>query len=81
MSNLDPIVSVIIPFFNREDLTIRAIRSILDQTFQDFEIILVDDGSTDSINKIESVNNPKITLFHQTNKGPAAARNLGMCHA
>jgi glycosyltransferase involved in cell wall biosynthesis len=78
MLNSTPTVSIIIPFFNREDLTLQAIESVLNQTFQDFEIILVDDGSTEPMEKIKSINNSKISLLHQSNKGPAAARNLGM---
>jgi len=81
VTNSEPYISVIIPFFNREDLTIQAIDSVLAQTFQNFEILLIDDGSNESIDKIKSIINPKIKRLTQTNKGPAAARNLGMRNA
>lgn len=79
--DLNPTVSVIIPFYNRESLTLLSIKSVLEQTYKDFEIILVNDGSNEPISLITDINNPKITLYHQSNKGPAAARNLGLQHA
>jgi len=81
ITDLNPLVSVIIPFFNREELTLISIQSVLDQSFRDFEIILVDDGSTESIDKIIGLDNPRIILLHQSNQGPAAARNLGIRHS
>lgn len=74
--------SIIIPTYNRENSIARAIESCIDQTFKDFEIIVVDDGSTDNskdiiqryIKKID-----KLTYIHQKNSGlPAAARNTGI---
>jgi glycosyltransferase involved in cell wall biosynthesis len=76
-------ISVIIPSYNRVQVLGRAINSVLAQTFQDFEIIVVDDGSTDHtgdfIRKIQA-DNPQIVIryFFQQNQGPAAARNLGI---
>lgn len=71
--------SVIIPLYNKE-LTIRnTINSVLNQTYQDFEIIVINDGSTDSSAKItESINDDRIRLIHQTNQGVSAARNKGI---
>jgi len=71
-----PFFSVIIPVFNRENLVERAIKSVLRQSFKDFELILVDDGSTDNtwnvLNKYES---EFCTLLKNTNQGVSKARN------
>jgi glycosyltransferase involved in cell wall biosynthesis len=77
----NPLVSVIIPTFNRERVIGRAIKSVLAQTFQDFEIIVVDDGSRDETAKsaIELARSePRIRIFRfETNQGAQAARNAG----
>lgn len=71
--------SVVIPLYNKE-LSIRnTIRSVLDQTFPDFEILVVNDGSTDSSAAIvEEFDDPRIRLIHQKNQGVSAARNKGI---
>jgi glycosyltransferase involved in cell wall biosynthesis len=71
--------SVIIPYYNKEKYVERCITSVLNQTFQDFEIILVDDGSTDNGCAIirEKYGN-KITLISQKNQGVSQARNKGI---
>jgi glycosyltransferase involved in cell wall biosynthesis len=78
-----PVVSVVIPVHNREAMIERAIKSVLAQTFQDFEIIVVDDASTDrSIEAARRVGDGRVTVYaHETNKGPSAARNTGTTHA
>lgn len=75
-----PSVSVIIPTYNREETIARAIQSVLKQTFQDFEIIVVDDGSTDRTRAVvEGFCDPRIRyLRHEQNRGAAAARNTGI---
>jgi len=75
-----PTVSVIIPTYNRAYLVGRAIRSVLNQTFQDFEIIVVDDGSTDNTEEVvKSFNDPRIRYIrHEQNRGGSAARNTGI---
>ena len=75
-----PKVSVIIPTYNRAHLIGRSIQSVLNQTYQDFEIIIVDDGSTDDTEDvIRNFNDSRIIYIrHKENKGPSAARNTGI---
>lgn len=75
-----PKVSVIIPTCNRPDLLPRAIKSVLNQTYQDFEIIIIDDGQEKSAESVvRQFNNPRIKYIkHETGKGGAAARNTGV---
>ena len=75
-----PSVSVIIPTYNRAHLVGRAIRSVLDQTFQDFELIVIDDGSIDDTEAIVlDFQDPRIHyLRHEVNRGGSAARNTGI---
>lgn len=71
-------ISVIIPLFNKEATIERAVRSVLDQTFTRFEVIIVDDGSTDrSLELAKSFQDPRVKTVSQTNAGPGAARNKG----
>lgn len=78
-----PLVSVIIPTYNRAGLLKRAVESVLRQTFQDFEIIIVDDASRDETQKaIKKYNDRRlIYLRHSFNKGGGAARNTGIIAA
>ena len=71
-------VSVIIPTFNRAAFLPKTIQSVLDQTAQDFEIILVDDGSTDNTAEVLDEFKDRLTYIKQTNQGPASARNTGI---
>ena len=76
---LSPLVSVIVPTHNRPDMLKDAIQSILDQTFQNFEIIVVNDAGQDVTSVVQAFNSPKtVYLSHETNKGLAAARNTGI---
>ena len=71
-----PEISVILPVFNSEEFIGKAIESVLAQTFEDFELIIVDDGSTDSSKDIiDSFEDDRIRLISQSNQGPGAARN------
>lgn len=76
-----PKVSVIIPTYNREQYLSDAIDSVIEQTFSDYEIIVVDDGSTDNTKEVLRKYNGKIRYFFQKNNGPSAARNMGLKQA
>ncbi|MFC1878438.1 glycosyltransferase family 2 protein [Chloroflexota bacterium] len=75
-----PIVSVILPTFNRAASLERAIRCVLAQTFSDFELIVIDDGSTDGTPQIvKTINDRRLHFLRlPVNRGAAAARNLGI---
>ena len=71
-----PKISVILPVFNGEDYIRQAISSTLNQTFSDFELIIVNDGSTDkTADIINEFDDEKIRIINQSNQGPGAARN------
>ncbi len=74
-----PHFSVIIPVYNRERFIARAIESVLAQTYRDFELIVVDDGSTDATPQIAA--RYPVRLLRQENRGVSAARNLGITAA
>jgi glycosyltransferase involved in cell wall biosynthesis len=73
-----PAVSVVIPVFNRERFIGEAIQSVLTQTLQDFEVIVVDDGSTDDTGKTVCQFSGPISYYRQENLGAGVARNLGV---
>ncbi len=79
----NPTVSVLIPTYNRAYSLERAIRSVFNQTYQNFEIIIVDDGSTDNTEElVRSYNDERIKyLKNKINKGASAARNIGISNA
>lgn len=76
-----PKLSVVIPTYNRAALISRALDSVLAQSRQADEILVVDDGSTDNTMDVISDRYPRISLLRQENKGVSAARNLGIRHA
>lgn len=79
-----PKISVIVPVYNVEQYLPRCIDSILAQTFTDFELLLIDDGSTDNSGKIcdeYASKDSRIRVFHKENGGVSSARNLGLDNA
>ena len=77
-------VSIIVPVYNTEQYLPRCIDSILSQSFTDFELLLVDDGSTDGCGKIcdsYAEKDSRIRVFHKENDGVSSARNLGLDNA
>ncbi|QBL09793.1 glycosyltransferase family 2 protein [Rheinheimera sp. D18] len=77
-----PALSIVIPLFNKVNSVARAIESVLQQKFTDFELIVVNDGSTDNSTKaVAQFSDPRIKLIDQPNQGVAVARNRGVSEA
>ena len=75
----EPLVSIILPVYNQQDYVEEAIRSILEQTYQNLELIIVDDGSSDeTVKVIKEKFSSSCTLISQKNSGVSAAINAGM---
>lgn len=77
-------ITIIIPVYNSEDTLSRCIDSILSQTFHDWELLLIDDGSSDKSGEIcdrYAVKDQRIQVFHKKNGGVSSARNIGLDHA
>lgn len=76
------IISVVIPLYNKEASIAQSLKSVLSQEYDDFEVVIVDDGSTDgSGGVVEAINDPRIRLIKQENGGPSKARNTGVKNA
>lgn len=74
--------SVVIPLYNKEKYILRAVESVLSQSFVNFELIIVDDGSIDnSLTAIESITDSRVRIVKQTNQGVGSARNKGIAEA
>ncbi len=79
---MTPFFSVIIPLYNKADYIEETLQSVFAQTFEEYEIVIVDDGSTDdSVAVVKGLNHPKIKFFQQENKGAGAARNTAIASA
>jgi glycosyltransferase involved in cell wall biosynthesis len=77
-----PLVSVVVPLYNKARYVLRALESLAAQTVSDLEVIVVDDGSTDGGDRIaEAIRDSRFRLLRQTNAGPGAARNRGLREA
>ena len=78
MSVKAPLVSIVIPTYNRSACVVKAVDSVLNQTFTDYELIVVDDGSTDDTKRNLDRYGDKIIYIYQNNSGVSAARNAGV---
>jgi len=75
-------ISIVVPLYNKEKSILRCIKSILGQTYQNFELIIVNDGSTDdSLKLCQKILDPRVKIITQKNKGVSEARNAGMLHS
>ena len=75
-----PLLSIIIPVFNVKEYLNKSIESVLEQDYDNFEVIIVDDGSTDGSSDIcdTFIDKPNVTVVHISNSGVANARNTGL---
>jgi glycosyltransferase involved in cell wall biosynthesis len=77
-----PFFSIILPTYNRKRMILKTIESVIQQTFTDWELLVVDDGSTDNTKEtISSIKDNRIVYIYQTNKERSAARNNGIKNA
>lgn len=82
-------VSIVLPLYNAESTIIFSVRSVISQTYRNWELIIINDGSTDRsfnvlsdfIDKLDTQTYDKIIILNQENKGPSFTRNLGIKHA
>src|SRR5436309_14667644 len=81
MDHSKPLVSVVIPVYNGERYLADAIQSVLDQTYRNFEVIVVDDGSTDRSAEIAKRFGEAVRYVYRTNGGVCKARNAGIAAA
>ncbi|MBK4732785.1 glycosyltransferase [Oxynema sp. CENA135] len=76
------LISVIIPAYNAENTIQETLKSVFKQTFTDFEVIVIDDGSQDAtVELISNINDPRFRFFSYSNSGQGASRNRGLSHA
>lgn len=79
---MTPKLSIVVPLYNKADVVEATLASVAAQRFADYEIIVVDDGSTDGgAERVESLNNDRLRLIRQKNAGVSAARNHGVSEA
>ena len=83
-AKMNPLVSVIIPIYNAEKYLEECIQSVINQSFTDFELLLINDGSIDTSGAIcdkYALADTRIKVFHKENAGVSSARNLGIENA
>lgn len=73
-----PAVSIIVPTYNRRETILRSLRSIVAQTFEDWELLVVDDGSEDGTAELIAGFDPRLRVIRQANRGITGARNTGL---
>ncbi|MDO4490932.1 MAG: glycosyltransferase family 2 protein [Lachnospiraceae bacterium] len=80
---MQPSVSLIVPVYNAQDTLCRCVDSVLHQRYTDFELLIIDDGSTDNSPALcdQYATDPRVRVFHQKNAGVSAARNLALSKA
>jgi glycosyltransferase involved in cell wall biosynthesis len=72
-------ISIIIPLYNKQESILKTIKSVLSQDYRNYEIVVVDDGSTDdSVSVVENLHSERIKLYQKENGGPSQARNYGV---
>jgi glycosyltransferase involved in cell wall biosynthesis len=77
-----PVISIVIPVYNGEKTIEETVRSVLKQTFQDFEIIIINDGSKDkTLEVIDGISDSRIQVYSYSNSGQGASRNRGISYA
>ncbi len=82
MNARSPILSIIVPAYNAERTVLKTIESVQKQTFSDFELILINDGSTDhTLELLDTVKDPRLKIYSYQNGGVSVARNRGIAHA
>lgn len=75
-------ISIVIPLYNKEGQIADTLRSVFAQTYTDYEVVIINDGSTDSsVAAVERISDPRVRLIHQQNAGVSAARNRGIAEA
>ena len=78
---MQPLVSIIMPVYNGEKYLAQAIQSVLSQTYQQFELLVVNDGSTDGTEQtVQQFTDPRIRYFVQKNAGVSASRNMALAN-
>jgi glycosyltransferase involved in cell wall biosynthesis len=78
---ISPLISVILPVYNRASWVARAIDTVLSQTYQNIELLVIDDGSTDDTSRVLESYGSRLRVLKQAHAGAEAARNLGLEHA
>lgn len=76
--NKNPLVSVIIPFYSNKEWLQEAVMSVVNQSYKNLEIIIINDGSPENIKDIEVLDDQRIRIIHKKNGGPSSARNKGI---
>lgn len=77
-----PFLSIIIPLYNKERTIHSTLQSVLSQSFSDFELLIINDGSTDkSVERIQNIKDDRIRIISKQNGGPSSARNVGIQEA